>query len=584
MFIKKFDFLSPPITLYFKGQNTHSSIISGILSLLACSVILGFGIYYALQFINKENPVAYFFNRYIEDAGTFPMNSSSIFSFLQMMNSKELLPKDTDFDSVRIIGLDRITIDNYMKDNDLEHYNHWLYGNCNNDSDTEGIGYLVTQDKFTQSACIRKYYDMNKKRYYDVGDSNFIWPIIHHGMSHPDANMYGVIVEKCRNDTLRSLSGARVCKTPEYIEEYVYSSYVRFILIDNYADVLNYKNPLTKYLFAVTNGVFSGTFTTNHLNFNPAQVITDNGIFVENIKEEVSYIYSFNEKITSNQDLLITDDIGNPILDENGKEKYKSTGIIIAFYFWMQNNLQLYQRKYQKFQDVLGDIGGLSSIILTIVSVINLLISDFIILLDTEELALNLNDKNLSSSDLKKKPSIFRKANEIMNPPRRIVYNRYDSQNQQKSTNFLRGRNEDIDYEYNNKEFQNDNNISFNNNYNDNIYNFNRNKRYRLNEIKNKKNEFENFGYIKKVVRKKENLEPNKDNDKTEGESVLSKKPNEKQNFNWFSYIKYIVLCGKNNPYISYYEEFRSKLISEENIIQNYIDVYRLLEVNKLKK
>jgi hypothetical protein len=570
--------------LYFKGQNTHSSIISGILSLLACSVILGFGIYYALQFINKENPVAYFFNRYIEDAGTFPMNSSSIFSFLQMMNSKELLPKDTDFDSVRIIGLDRITIDNYMKDNDLEHYNHWLYGNCNNDSDTEGIGYLVTQDKFTQSACIRKYYDMNKKRYYDVGDSNFIWPIIHHGMSHPDANMYGVIVEKCRNDTLRSLSGARVCKTPEYIEEYVYSSYVRFILIDNYADVLNYKNPLTKYLFAVTNGVFSGTFTTNHLNFNPAQVITDNGIFVENIKEEVSYIYSFNEKITSNQDLLITDDIGNPILDENGKEKYKSTGIIIAFYFWMQNNLQLYQRKYQKFQDVLGDIGGLSSIILTIVSVINLLISDFIILLDTEELALNLNDKNLSSSDLKKKPTIFRKANGIMNPPRRIVYNRYDSQNQQKSTNFLRGRNEDIDYEYNNKEFQNDNNISFNNNYNDNIYNFNRNKRYRLNEIKNKKNEFENFGYIKKVVRKKENLEPNKDNDKTEGESVLSKKPNEKQNFNWFSYIKYIVLCGKNNPYISYYEEFRSKLISEENIIQNYIDVYRLLEVNKLKK
>ena len=584
MFIKKFDFLSPPITLYFKGQNTHSSIISGILSLLACSVILGFGIYYALQFINKENPVAYFFNRYIEDAGTFPMNSSSIFSFLQMMNSKELLPKDTDFDSVRIIGLDRITIDNYMKDNDLEHYNHWLYGNCNNDSDTEGIGYLVTQDKFTQSACIRKYYDMNKKRYYDVGDSNFIWPIIHHGMSHPDANMYGVIVEKCRNDTLRSLSGARVCKTPEYIEEYVYSSYVRFILIDNYADVLNYKNPLTKYLFAVTNGVFSGTFTTNHLNFNPAQVITDNGIFVENIKEEVSYIYSFNEKITSNQDLLITDDIGNPILDENGKEKYKSTGIIIAFYFWMQNNLQLYQRKYQKFQDVLGDIGGLSSIILTIVSVINLLISDFIILLDTEELALNLNDKNLSSSDLKKKPTIFRKANGIMNPPRRIVYNRYDSQNQQKSTNFLRGRNEDIDYEYNNKEFQNDNNISFNNNYNDNIYNFNRNKRYRLNEIKNKKNEFENFGYIKKVVRKKENLEPNKDNDKTEGESVLSKKPNEKQNFNWFSYIKYIVLCGKNNPYISYYEDFRAKLISEENIIQNYIDIYNLLDVNKIRK
>jgi len=105
-----------------------------------------------------------------------------------------------------------------------------------------------------------------------------------------------------------------------------------------------------------------------------------------------------------------------------------------------------------------------------------------------------------------------------------------------------------------------------------------------LHEIKTKNNEFENFGYVKRVVRKKENLESNKDNDKKEGENILSKRPNEKQNFNWFTYIKYMVLCGKNNPYISYYEDFRSKLISEENIIQNYIDVYKLLEVNKLKK
>jgi len=586
MFIKKFDFLSPPITLYFKGENAHSSIISGIISIVAYLGIIGFGIYYALQFFNRENPVAYFFNRYIEDAGSFPMNASSIFSFLQMMNSKELLPKDTDFDSIRIIGLDRITIDNYMQDNDLEHYNHWLYGNCNNESDTEGIGYLVTQDKFRQSACIRKYYDMNKKRYFDVGDSNFIWPVIHHGMSHPDANMYGVIVEKCRNDTLRALSGSSTCKTLEYINEYVYSSYVRFVLIDNYADVLNYEKPITKYLFAVTNGVFPGTFTTNHLNFNPSLVKTDNGIFTENIKEEVFYIYTFNEKITSDQDLLLTDDQGNPILDENGNQKKKSTGIIIAFYFWMQNNLQLYQRNYKKFQDVLGDIGGLSSIILTLVSIINLLISDFIILLDTEKLVLDLNDYNFSSSEFTKKPTIFKKEDEIMHPPKRIVYNRNDTQNQ-KSTNFLRSRNEDMDYEYNNnkeiRKDKNDNTISFNNNYNDNIYNFNKNKS-RINRIKNKKNDFENFGYIKRIPRKKENMEHNKETDKKEGENILSKKPNEKQNFSWFAYIKYMVLCGKNNPYISYYEEFRAKLISEENIIQNYIDVYNLLKVNKLKK
>ena len=44
-----------------------------------------------------------------------------------------------------------------------------------------------------------------------------------------------------------------------------------------------------------------------------------------------------------------------------------------------------------------------------------------------------------------------------------------------------------------------------------------------------------------------------------------------------------MVLCGKNNPKISFYIDFRTKLISEENIIQNYIDIYNLLDVNKIK-
>jgi len=373
MFIKKFDYLSPPITLYFKGENVHASVFSGILSIIAYSVVLAFGVIYGLDFVNRENPTAYFFNRYIENAGEFPMNASSLFNFVQMMNSKKYIPKDIDFDSIRIFGLDRVTADDYMEDNDLEHYSHWLYGNCNNDSDTEGIGYLIPQDKFEQSACIKKYYDMNSKRYYDIGDQNFVWPIIHHGMSHPDANMYGVIIEKCRNDTLRTLSGANICKTPEYIEEYVYSSYVRFMLIDNYADVLNYKQPFTKYLYTVTNGIFPGTYTINNLNFVPALIKTDNGIFFDHIYEERSYFYSFNEKAISVQDLLLKDNLGNPIHDENGREVKKETGIIIAFYFWMQNRLQFYQRNYKKFQDVLGDIGGLSTIVLTLATVINLL-------------------------------------------------------------------------------------------------------------------------------------------------------------------------------------------------------------------
>ena len=76
MFLKKFDMLSPPITLYYKGDDKHPSIFSALLTIVAYTIVFIFGVYYALEFINRENPTAYFFNRYVEDAGEFPLNAS----------------------------------------------------------------------------------------------------------------------------------------------------------------------------------------------------------------------------------------------------------------------------------------------------------------------------------------------------------------------------------------------------------------------------------------------------------------------------------------------------------------------------
>ena len=55
----------------------------------------------------------------------------------------------------------------------------------------------------------------------------------------------------------------------------------------------------------------------------------------------------------------------------------------------MQNTLQYYERHYDRIQDILSNIGGISSIVLTFVCILNLLIHNFIVILDTEELALN---------------------------------------------------------------------------------------------------------------------------------------------------------------------------------------------------
>ena len=46
MFLKKLDFLSPDITLYHKGDISHSSWMSGIVSLIQVIVLLTCGVYF----------------------------------------------------------------------------------------------------------------------------------------------------------------------------------------------------------------------------------------------------------------------------------------------------------------------------------------------------------------------------------------------------------------------------------------------------------------------------------------------------------------------------------------------------------
>ena len=45
-----------------------------------------------------------------------------------------------------------------------------------------------------------------------------------------------------------------------------------------------------------------------------------------------------------------------------------------------------------------------------------------------------------------------------------------------------------------------------------------------------------------------------------------------------------MICCGSNNKKIRYYENIRETLISEENIIQNYLDIYNLLKINNIPK
>ena len=362
MFIKKLDFLSPNITLYHKGSLSHNSWMSGLLSIFSVIIIILSGVYYSLDIIKKQNPKAFFYNRFVEDSGEFPINSSSLFHFISMGDANENdLNNDIGFDfySFRVIGIDTY-YQNYVKDNDrnLSNYNHWLYGKCNNDSDTEGIGYLINKKNFLNFACIRKYYDNETKKYYNKSEKKFRWPKMSHGLVRKDFEFYSVIIEKCNKDTLKLILGKEDnCK--EDLKIFKGNIGFHFNFIDHYTDVLNYKEPFNKYFSRIENTIVIDNYSVNNLNFNPSNVNTHNGLIFESSKQDVSYTFERNDAFVISQE---------------------GTTIFSIYNLWLKNRLQCYDRTYKKIQDIISDIGGILTVVKAVASFINCFFNKYIIM------------------------------------------------------------------------------------------------------------------------------------------------------------------------------------------------------------
>ena len=566
MFFKKCDLISPRITLYFKGESIHSSIFAGVLTIVSYLTIFSLSIYYTIGYIYRSNPNIYFYTRFVEEAGTFPLNSSSLFHFIRLGDTNNNQAQDIDFKSIRVIGMES-PIDHYMSDNNLTKFNHWLYGPCNND-DMENMNDLVKVDFPEKSACIRQYFNAEHQKYYNTKEKNFRWPALIHGCSNNNAVNYGIIMEKCRNDSLTNY-----CKSKIEIDYYLEHLYGILYFIDTYAEVLNFENPYTKYLYKLTNGFFSHSFTVNNLNFNPSLIGNNDGAFVKYKFFQKSFQFTQNEKST-----LVNSD---------------NTDILVSFYFWMQNTEQYYDRNYERFQDLLSDIGGINSFIIFIAKIINTLVVHYIILLDTEELVLDTDKYNFAKEKFHSKPTILKKASEILNPPkfRNNKFKNHTINKKQQNSVFqilLRERldlnafNNNINIDAKSEPFKH---LNFRN---ANEFNLSRNLEKKqtnnciipMNIFKEENNNIKNENIDKKIISDSKNISMTIKDSIHELETEIKQeenKPIKKQNFSFFNYIFYILTCKKINPKIKYYENFRRQIISEENIIQNHINIFKLL-------
>ena len=279
---------------------------------------------------------------------------------------------------------------------------------------------------------------------------------------------------------------------------------------------------------------------------------THNGLFMDNLLQEKTHSFIQNEKLTVNK---------------QGKNA------ISAFYFWMQNNMIYNERYYKKFQNLLSNIGGLGSFILLIGLFINTLVSYYVILLDTQDLIFSIEELNLEKGKLFKKPIALEKEINFQ------IKNNMNNNTLQNS-NYPLFINEKVENEKSSEPL--------------NLFIKNKNKinNKKKNSISYSSNnkmitEYKKVSHIKMPKSNSNNIINKINFEKTffdikDKKNKIIQKPIKKVKFSWFSYIFYIVLFKSKNSKIKYFENFRAQILSEENLMQNNFDIYKLLEYYNL--
>ena len=555
MLFKELDFLSPKISLYYNGSLSHSSLFSINLSIISSIIIITFSIYFSLDLIERKNPDFYYLNRYVEDAGEFPLNSSSLFHFISLGNNTHNF-NGFDFRSFRIIGFN--DHNKNTDNNSIKKIDHWIYGLCD-ENVSEGINNLIEFEGYKKCACIKKYYNSLKKEYVDVNDINFKWPMISHGTFNSNGKSYHIIIDKCNQETLNLLFDKKyTCKSDSEMDLYFSGNYgCELYFLDENIDVSNYKEPNKKFFYRIENTFSKEIYSANNLNFNPSMILTHNGIIFDNIEEKLSYSFDRNDVLTYSTN---------------------SNNIYIIYYFWLKNRLLIYKRIYKRIQDIISIIGGICESVTFFSSFVNSFYHNYMILYDTKTLLFSSIEEY--EKKIKKKISIKKNINNL-NSDNDILTIRDNQQQNLKSTKSLVSARINIDKRKMNIINDNNDNVNDNENQNRNnkfisyLNNNNSNDYIISQKTKTDKvnNEYQSQNKLNIVKEDKNKRKENED------EIIDIKMKN--SHFNYLDYLYHIIKCGKTKKNIKIYNKFREKILSEEFFVHNNLNIQILLSLNE---
>ena len=547
MFIKYIDFLSPRVTFYHKGLLSHSSIFSGILSIITIIAIILFSVYYSLELFERKDPKAFYFHNFLKDAGEYEFNTTSLFHFLSIIRNHRDGSNNEPFDFTiyRIVGA-QLYVTNYLntaKFGGIQAFDHWLYGYCNKEKNTKNLDHLITNDFFKQSACIKSYYNHTERQYYDIGHPKFRWPSIAHGTFSDSNQLYGIFLQKCNNITLKKILGEGYqCKNDQEVANYLGiqgSRVFHFYLLNNYVNILNYKSPYINYFHRIETPFSNIQHTRHDIYISPANVTTHDGLAADHAEINISYIFDKDDAYIENKGEF---------------------DIYTSFIFFLKNMVDYNERNYKKIQDVISEVGGIYQAVIVIAICINNLYNNYVILSDTEQL--------LQSTIFNEKENNRKKS---------IEYNHTKHKSKIKSidTNFQNIKDKKKYSERGNLKTGSTiekiidkgkiNNMSIG--FEDSAFQ-NKNKNISNTDVSNQ-------------IQSNANTTVKIENTLLRTLSIRSQNIKAKS---FFSYLYFRMTCRNKNNYYLVYEDFRIKIISEEHIIRNHLNIYSLLKITERKR
>ena len=199
MFFKQFDLISPDITLYFKGQEKHSSIISGIISLLIIILGSSLGIIVAGDFFFKKNPSTYQNEKTVLDSGILYLSHNYFIHLLEIEESINRINYFYDNKLLSIIGIESNKSISYSSLS-IEEIDHWIYERCDEyDFSNKYLFKNVEILNYSNYICIKKLFNATLNKTINQNDTQFRYPQIKHGEENELNSMYHIGIFKCIN-------------------------------------------------------------------------------------------------------------------------------------------------------------------------------------------------------------------------------------------------------------------------------------------------------------------------------------------------------------------------------------------------